>query len=131
MGDTRRVDLVSGARDGLRLCPCDITPGNFKKCTDGTVVALDFCATCFLPPSFFAVAMAKIEGTVGQTEGGQARQLSAIEPCGGDGGCVLFLGSVREKRNRSVSLTAFHFFLVNWPHDWTGIPRDFRQRKGL
>jgi hypothetical protein len=59
MGDTRRVDLVADARAGLRLCPCDINPGNFKKCPDGTVVALDFRATCFLPPSFFAVAMEK------------------------------------------------------------------------
>ncbi|KAK0220033.1 hypothetical protein IW262DRAFT_1272842, partial [Armillaria fumosa] len=33
----------------------DITPANFKKCEDGTVVALDFHATCFLPPYFFAV----------------------------------------------------------------------------
>jgi hypothetical protein len=48
---------VDDARAGLRLCPSDINPGNFKKCPDGTVVALDFCATCFLPPSFFAVAI--------------------------------------------------------------------------
>jgi hypothetical protein len=45
--------------DGLYLCPCDINPGNFKKLPGGKVVALDFRATCFLPPSFFAVAMAK------------------------------------------------------------------------
>ncbi|KAK0220029.1 hypothetical protein IW262DRAFT_1482630 [Armillaria fumosa] len=56
-GDTRRVDLVADACAGLRLCPCDITPANFKKCEDGTVVALDFRATCFLPPCFFAVAV--------------------------------------------------------------------------
>jgi hypothetical protein len=62
MGDTKRVNLVFDARDSLRLCPCDITPGNFKKHRDGTVVALDFHATCFLPPSFFAVAMGKAMG---------------------------------------------------------------------
>ncbi|KAK0496103.1 hypothetical protein EDD18DRAFT_1353724 [Armillaria luteobubalina] len=56
-GDSRRVDLVADACAGLRLCPCDITPANFKKCEDGTVVALDFRATCFLPPCFFAVAV--------------------------------------------------------------------------
>jgi hypothetical protein len=65
MGENRRVNLVDDARAGLRLCPCDINPGNFKKCPDGTVVALDFCATCFLPPSFFAVAIRKARSTWG------------------------------------------------------------------
>ncbi|KIO16673.1 hypothetical protein M407DRAFT_246939 [Tulasnella calospora MUT 4182] len=54
-----RVNLVADTNAGLRLCPCDINPGNFKKCQDGAVVALDFRATCFLPPSFFAVTMVK------------------------------------------------------------------------
>jgi hypothetical protein len=49
---------VADARNGLYLSPCDIYPGNFKKGQDGQVVALEFHATCFLPPSFFAVAMA-------------------------------------------------------------------------
>jgi hypothetical protein len=62
MRDTRQVNLVADAHAGLQLCPCDITPGNFKKCQDGTVVVLDFRATCFLPPSFFAVAMGKPAG---------------------------------------------------------------------
>jgi hypothetical protein len=57
MGQNWRVNLVADASTGLRLCPCDLNPGNFKMCPDGTVVALDFRATCFLPPSFFAVAM--------------------------------------------------------------------------
>lgn len=52
---------MADASDGLRLCPCDIHPGNFKKGQDGKVVVLDFRATCFLPPSFFAVAMAKAD----------------------------------------------------------------------
>ena len=52
---------MADAIDGLCLCPCDINPGNFKKRPDGKVVALDFRATCFLPPSFFAVAMKKAE----------------------------------------------------------------------
>ena len=43
----------------------DITSGNFKKCKDGTV-ALDFHATCFLPPVFFAVAVKKLEGNFGR-----------------------------------------------------------------
>lgn len=49
--------MVSDASDGLVLCPWDIHPGNFKKAGDDKVVALDFCGHCFLPPSFFAVAM--------------------------------------------------------------------------
>jgi len=53
---------VADASDGLYLCPCDIYPGNFKKLPDGKMVALDFGATCFLPPSFFALAMAKERG---------------------------------------------------------------------
>lgn len=50
---------MADASDGLYLCPCDIHPGNFKKLPDDSIVALDFRATCFLPPSFFAVAMEK------------------------------------------------------------------------
>jgi len=61
MRDTRRVNLVDDARAGLYLCPSDLHPANFKKCPDGTVVALDFGATCFLPPSFFAVAIEKAD----------------------------------------------------------------------
>jgi hypothetical protein len=51
---------VADAQTGLYLCPCDITPRNFKKFEDGTVVALDFGATCFLPPVFFALAVRKL-----------------------------------------------------------------------
>ena len=56
------ADLAADAQNGLYLCPCDITPGNFKKFEDGTVVALDFRATCFLPPVFIAVAVSKSDG---------------------------------------------------------------------
>ena len=61
MKDTRRVSFVIEAWDSLFLSPCDIHPGNFKKCVDGKIVALDFRASCFLPPSFFAVAMRKAD----------------------------------------------------------------------
>jgi hypothetical protein len=54
------ADLAADAQNGLYLCPCDVNPGNFKKLDDGTVVALDFGATCFLPPTFFAVAVRKL-----------------------------------------------------------------------
>ncbi|KAJ7494469.1 hypothetical protein B0H11DRAFT_2004765 [Mycena galericulata] len=56
-GDPRRVNLVADASDGLYLCPCFINPENFKELPGGKVVALDFHDSCFLPPSFFAVAM--------------------------------------------------------------------------
>jgi hypothetical protein len=46
------VDLAADAQNGLYLCPCDITPGNFKKFEDGTVVAIDFGATASCLPSF-------------------------------------------------------------------------------
>jgi hypothetical protein len=54
--------LGGRAQTGLYLCPCDITPRTFKKFEDGTVAALDFGATCFLPPVFFAVAVRKLVG---------------------------------------------------------------------
>ena len=58
MGDKRRVDIVSEAKGGLFLCPCDIDRGNFRRrATDGQLFAIDFWATCLLPPSFFALAM--------------------------------------------------------------------------
>jgi hypothetical protein len=66
MPDDRRVDLVADASDGLFLCPCDIHPGNFKKLPDNTIVAIDFRSTCFLPPSFFGVAMRKQNDLFGQ-----------------------------------------------------------------
>ncbi|KDQ10809.1 hypothetical protein BOTBODRAFT_68391 [Botryobasidium botryosum FD-172 SS1] len=58
-GDTRRVNFVDESSDGLYLCPCDINSGNFKKCEDGKIIALDFGATCFLPPSFLAFVLVK------------------------------------------------------------------------
>jgi hypothetical protein len=61
MKDPRRISFLIEAWDGLFLSPCDIHPGNFKKCADDKIVALDFRASCFLPPSFFAVAMRKAD----------------------------------------------------------------------
>jgi hypothetical protein len=55
---SQRVSFKDEVLDGLSLCPCDINRTNFKKGLQGEVVALDFGATCFLPPSFFAFAMA-------------------------------------------------------------------------
>ena len=52
---------MDDAQDGLRLCPWDIRLPNFKKDGEGKnlkAVALNFTGACFLPPSFFAVAMA-------------------------------------------------------------------------
>jgi hypothetical protein len=72
------VDLASDAQNGLYLCPCDITPRNFKKFEDGTVVALDFHATCFLPPEFFVCRGEQVSGQL-SFEGDPACPLSVIE----------------------------------------------------
>ena len=61
MGVPRRVNFNDEVLDGLRLCPSDINRTNFKKGLQGEIVALDFGTTCFLPPSFFAFAMAEGE----------------------------------------------------------------------
>ena len=61
MGVSQRVSFHDEALNGLRLCPSDINRTNFKKGLQGKIVALDFDATCFLPPSFFAFAMAAAE----------------------------------------------------------------------
>lgn len=42
---------------GLPLCPCDMDKTNFMRDINGDIVALDFGASCFLPPSFFAYAV--------------------------------------------------------------------------
>src|SRR5258706_14777599 len=42
---------------GMRLCPSDMDKSNFLRDTDGNIVAIDFGATCFLPPSFFSFAL--------------------------------------------------------------------------
>ena len=58
MGVPERVSFNDEILDGLRLCPSDINRTNFKKGLQGEIIVLDFDATCFLPPSFFAFAMA-------------------------------------------------------------------------
>ena len=54
-------DISDYAMMDLFLCPSDFNPGNFEKRTmeDGRliVVALDFRATCFMPPPFIEVAL--------------------------------------------------------------------------
>jgi hypothetical protein len=42
---------------GLPLCPCDMNRNNFMKDKWGRIVAVDFGACCFLPLSFFALAL--------------------------------------------------------------------------
>ncbi|KAF5313761.1 hypothetical protein D9619_013716 [Psilocybe cf. subviscida] len=52
------VDFATEVREqGLRLCPSDLDNSNFLLNTNGTIVAIDFGATCFLPPSFFSFAL--------------------------------------------------------------------------
>ncbi|TFK50790.1 hypothetical protein OE88DRAFT_1735546 [Heliocybe sulcata] len=42
---------------GLRLCLSDMNQTNFVKDRENKIVALDFGATCFLPVSFFELAL--------------------------------------------------------------------------
>jgi hypothetical protein len=74
------VDLAADAQNGLYLCPCDISPGNFKKFEDGEVVALDFHASCFSPPVFFLFRCRGREAcALPRSEGGPVRPISVIE----------------------------------------------------
>ena len=57
----KRVDLLADASNGLRLCLCDINPSNFKKLPGGRVAAFDFSTSCFLPPLFITVALARAQ----------------------------------------------------------------------
>ena len=57
-GGNKRVNFGADAGNELVLCPCDINPGNFKK-VGNEVVALDFEATCFMPPAFLAFTMVR------------------------------------------------------------------------
>jgi len=60
-GVSQRVGLHEEAHTALRHCHSDINRTNYKKAPHRKVVAFDFGATCFLPPSFFAFAMAAAE----------------------------------------------------------------------
>ena len=46
------VDLSSEIAEGLVLCPNDIYPLNFIIGSDGTVFAIDFGRTGYMPPSY-------------------------------------------------------------------------------
>ena len=46
------VDFSSESVDGLVLCPNDIDPSNFIINSEGTVFAIDFGCTGYMPPSF-------------------------------------------------------------------------------
>ncbi|OAX41408.1 hypothetical protein K503DRAFT_502549 [Rhizopogon vinicolor AM-OR11-026] len=128
VGDNpRRISLVADASDGLYLCPCDINSGNFKKLPDGKVVALDFRASCFLPPSFFAVAMAK---AVDHFTMKVARHVKY--PISGDVAAMTSASYslVPYGRNDIGQPDSFSFYLDRL-HYWTGAPKSLRQRKEL
>ncbi|KAG9032947.1 hypothetical protein FS837_002583 [Tulasnella sp. UAMH 9824] len=107
--DSRQVDLVADAANGLFLCPWDIHPGNFKK-VDHKVVALDLKGTCFLPPSFFAVAM-ELED---------------------DGFTLRVARRVKYPKSDDVAaMVSAHYYLVPYQRNDIGVPRSLRERKGL
>ncbi|KAH9856298.1 hypothetical protein C2E23DRAFT_857287 [Lenzites betulinus] len=58
VGRPHRVNLIPEFQThGLRLCLSDMNRANFMKDRNGNIVALDFGATCFLPVSFFELAL--------------------------------------------------------------------------
>ena len=58
IGRPNRVNFRNEVQEyGLRLCPSNMHHSNFMIDGDGKVVALDFGATCFLPVSFFEMAL--------------------------------------------------------------------------
>ncbi|KAG8964190.1 hypothetical protein FRC00_003536 [Tulasnella sp. 408] len=107
--DSRRVDLVADAANGLFLCPWDIHPGNFKKVGD-RIVALDFQGTCFLPPSFFAVAMELEDDAFIRRV---ARRVKYW------------------KSDDVAAMVSAHYYLVPYQRNDIGAPRSLRERKGL
>ncbi|KAL1760682.1 hypothetical protein FB107DRAFT_269730 [Schizophyllum commune] len=57
-GRSERADFQSEAEaHGLLLCPSDLDHTNFMMDRQGKIVAIDFGATCFLPRSFFDLAL--------------------------------------------------------------------------
>ena len=83
-------------------------------------MALDFRCTCFLPPSFFAVAMAKAfdDFTYPKSDdvGATVSASYYLVPFG---------------RNDIGQPDSFSFYYLDQLHDWTGIPRNLRKSKGL
>jgi hypothetical protein len=58
VGRPNRVRLGPEVEEhGLRLCLSDMTRNNFIKDRNNTIVAIDFGASCFLPVSFFDLAL--------------------------------------------------------------------------
>ncbi|KAF9472750.1 hypothetical protein BDN70DRAFT_925524 [Pholiota conissans] len=61
VGSKQRVHLTPEVEShGLPFCPCDMNRNNFFKDREARIVAIDFCATCFLPS--FDVALHKGRG---------------------------------------------------------------------
>lgn len=52
-----RVDFSSETADGLVLCPSDMDASNFIIDSKGTVFAIDFGRTCYMPPSFVSYSL--------------------------------------------------------------------------
>ena len=46
------VDYSSEIAEGLVLCPSDIDPSNFIIDSEGTIFAIDFGGTGYMPPSY-------------------------------------------------------------------------------
>jgi hypothetical protein len=83
MGRPDRVSFKAEmASEGLRLCLSDMNKDNFLKDRNNNIVVIDYGVTCFLPISFFNLALlhhdpftARIRSLIGQP---QSEQLNAL-----------------------------------------------------
>ncbi|KAI0040273.1 hypothetical protein FA95DRAFT_1650357 [Auriscalpium vulgare] len=57
IGNGLCVDFQAETADGLVLCPSDLSDSNFMIDREGTLWAIDFGRTCFLPSSFVSYAL--------------------------------------------------------------------------
>ncbi|KAF5368778.1 hypothetical protein D9615_010412 [Tricholomella constricta] len=96
------------ANYGLRLCPADIHMTNFIKDDEGRIVALDFGATCFLPPSFFAFVMYRRDTLLAQ----------------------LIANKVKYPKSKDVdAMSMASYALVPYGTNEVGVPRELKSRK--
>ncbi|KAG5653252.1 hypothetical protein H0H81_001509 [Sphagnurus paluster] len=91
---------------GLRLCPCDMNRGNFMKDRSGGIVAIDFGASCFLPTSFFDLAL-----------------------CMGDNFTQLIARLVKPPETTQLNaLLSAHYAQVPYMTDKIAVPRELKSR---
>jgi predicted unusual protein kinase regulating ubiquinone biosynthesis (AarF/ABC1/UbiB family) len=56
-----KVDFSSETAEGLVLCPSDIDAANFMIDSNGTLFAIDFGCTGYMPPSFVSYSFMNLK----------------------------------------------------------------------